>query len=35
VGRSVVVPLIFEVNATTSGAQLVILDIPTTRIRLE
>jgi len=35
VGRSVVVPLIFEVNATTSGAQLVILDVPTTRIRLE
>jgi hypothetical protein len=35
VGRSVVVPLIFEVNATTSGAQLVILDLPTTRIRLE
>jgi hypothetical protein len=35
VGRSVVVPLIFEINATTSGAQLVILDVPTTRIRLE
>jgi hypothetical protein len=35
VGRAVVVPLIFEVNATTSGAQLVILDVPTTRIRLE
>jgi hypothetical protein len=35
VGRSVVVPLIFEINATTSGAQLVILDVPATRIRLE
>jgi hypothetical protein len=35
VGRSVVVPLIFEVNASTSGAQLVILDVPTTRVRLE
>jgi len=35
VGRPVVVPLVFEVNATTSGAQLVILDVPTTRIRLE
>jgi hypothetical protein len=35
VGRSVVVPLIFEVNPTTSGAQLVILDVPTTRVRLE
>jgi len=35
VGRAVVVPLIFEVNATTSGAQLVIVDLPTTRIRLE
>ena len=35
VGRSVVVPLIFEVNASISGTQLVILDIPTTRVRLE
>jgi hypothetical protein len=35
VGRSVVVPLIFEINATTSGAQLLILDVPATRIRLE
>ena len=35
VGRSVVVPLIFEVNANVSGTQLVILDVPSTRIRLE
>ena len=35
VGRSVVVPLIFEVNASASGTQLVILDVPTTRVRLE
>jgi hypothetical protein len=35
VGRSVVVALIFEVNPSITGAQLVILDVPTTRIRLE
>lgn len=35
VGRSVVVPLIFEVNSSVTGLQLVILDVPTTRIRLE
>jgi len=35
VGRPVVVPLIFEVNPAVSGTQLVILDVPTTRIRLE
>lgn len=35
VGRSVVVPLIFEVNSSITGLQLVILDVPTTRIRLE
>jgi hypothetical protein len=34
-GRSVVVPLIFEINPAASGTQLVILDVPTTRIRLE
>jgi hypothetical protein len=35
VGRAVLVPLIFEVNPSISGTQLVILDVPTTRIRLE
>jgi len=35
VGHSVVVPLIFEVNSSVTGLQLVILDVPTTRIRLE
>jgi hypothetical protein len=35
VGRPVVVPLIFEINAAVSGTQLVILDVPTTRVRLE
>jgi hypothetical protein len=35
VGRAVVVPLIFEISAAVSGTQLVILDVPTTRIRLE
>jgi hypothetical protein len=35
VGRAVVVPLIFEVNSSVTGLQLVILDVPTTRIRLE
>ena len=35
VGRSVVVPLIFEVNPTVAGTQLVMLDLPSTRIRLE
>jgi hypothetical protein len=35
VGRSVVVPLIFEINSSVTGLELVILDVPTTRIRLE
>ena len=35
VGRAVVVPLIFEVNPAVTGTQLVILDVPMTRIRLE
>jgi len=35
VGRSVVAALIFDVPPSTSGAQLVIPDVPTTRIRLE
>jgi hypothetical protein len=35
VGRPVVVPLVFEVNPAVTGTQLVILDVPTTRIRLE
>jgi hypothetical protein len=35
VGRSVVVPLIFEVPASVSGTQLVIFEVPSTRIRLE
>jgi hypothetical protein len=35
VGRAVVVPLIFDVNPSASGLQLVIRDAPTTRVRLE
>jgi hypothetical protein len=35
VGRAVVVPLIFEVNASVTGTELVIFDVPTTRVRLE
>jgi hypothetical protein len=35
VGRQVVVPLIFDVNTSISGMQLVIVDVPSTRIRLE
>jgi hypothetical protein len=35
VGRQIVVPLIFDVNPSTSGMQLAILDVPSTRIRLE
>ena len=35
VGRPVVVPLIFEVNPAIRGTQLVIVDVPRTRIRLE
>jgi len=35
VGRQVVVPLIFDVNPSISGMELVILDVPSTRIRLE
>jgi hypothetical protein len=34
-GRSVVVPLIFEVSASVTGTQLMMLDVPSTRIRLE
>jgi hypothetical protein len=34
-GRSVVVPVIFEVSASVTGTQLVILDVPSTRVRLE
>jgi hypothetical protein len=35
VGRQVVVPLIFEVNPSISGLELVMLDIPMTRVRLD
>jgi hypothetical protein len=35
VGRAIVVPLIFEVNASVTGTELVIFDVPTTRVRLE
>ena len=35
VGRGVVVPLIFEVNSSITGMELAILDVPSTRIRLE
>jgi hypothetical protein len=35
VGRQVVVPLIFDVNPSISGTELVIADVPTTRVRLE
>ena len=35
IGRPVVVALIFDVNPSVSGMQLVILDVPSTRIRLE
>ena len=35
VGRPVVVPVIFEINSSVTGTQLVILDVPATRIRLE
>jgi hypothetical protein len=35
VGRSVIVPLIFEINPSVNGTQLVILDVPATRVRLE
>ncbi len=35
VGRSVVVPVIFEVAPSVSGTQLVIFDVPSTRVRLE
>jgi len=35
VGRPVVVPLVFEVSPSITGTQLVILDVPTTRVRLE
>jgi len=34
VGKQVVVPLIFDVNPSISGMELVILDVPSTRIRL-
>jgi len=35
VGRGVVVPLIFDASSSISGMELVILDLPSTRIRLE
>jgi hypothetical protein len=35
VGRQVVVPLIFDVNPSVSGTELLIFDLPTTRVRLE
>jgi hypothetical protein len=35
VGRAVVVPLVFEINPSVTGTQLVIRDVPTTRVRLE
>jgi hypothetical protein len=35
VGKPIVVPLIFEVNPSVEGTQLVIRDVPTTRVRLE
>ena len=35
VGRTVVVPLVFEVNPSVTGTQLVISDVPATRVRLE
>ncbi|MGH2471832.1 MAG: hypothetical protein ACRDG6_05450 [Candidatus Limnocylindria bacterium] len=34
-GRQVVVPLIFDVNPSITGMELLILDVPTTRVRLE
>ena len=35
VGRAIVVPIIFEVNPSITGAKLVIFDVPATRVRLE
>jgi hypothetical protein len=35
VGRQVVIPLIFDVSRSVSGMQLVIVDVPLTRVRLE
>jgi hypothetical protein len=35
VGRSVVVPLVFDVATSTNGLELAILEVPNTRIRLE
>jgi hypothetical protein len=35
VGRSVVVPVMFDVPASVAGTQLVIYDVPSTRVRLE
>jgi hypothetical protein len=35
VGKGIVVPLIFDVDPSISGTQLVILDVPSTRVRLE
>jgi len=35
VGRTVVVPLVFEINPSITGTQLVIFDVPATRVRLE
>ena len=35
VGRQVVIPVIFDVNPSVSGTELLIFDLPTTRVRLE
>jgi hypothetical protein len=35
VGRQVVIPLVFDVNPSVSGTELVIFALPTTRVRLE
>ena len=35
VGRSVIAQLIFDINPSATGLQLVIQDVPSTRVRLE
>jgi len=35
VGRPVLIPLVFEINPSVAGTQLVIFDVPATRVRLE
>jgi len=35
VGRPVLIPLVFEINPSVAGTQLVILDVPATHVRLE